>query len=65
MQWEFIVALVLAVPVILFPVAFIWYINVSGLYQVMRDARQRQKIRARAFPHHQPRQEGRLPAPFQ
>jgi len=37
MQWEFIVALVIAIPVILFPAAFVWYLNASGLYQVIRD----------------------------
>lgn len=41
-----IIALVVAIPIILLPVALVWYINVSGLYQVMRDARQRQKARA-------------------
>lgn len=43
MQWEFVVALLVAIPVILFPVAFVWYLNASGLYQVLRDRRQRQK----------------------
>ena len=43
MQWELIVALVLGIPIVLFPVAFIWYMNVSGLYQVMLDARQRRE----------------------
>ena len=49
MEWQIIVALVLAVPIILLPVAFIWYINVSGLYQAMRDARQREKSKARTL----------------
>ena len=49
MAWQFILALVIAIPIILFPIAFIWYINISGLYQVMRDARQRQKRRAGAL----------------
>ena len=49
MEWQFILAVVLAIPIILLPIAFIWYINVSGLYQVMRDARQRQKTRVRAL----------------
>ena len=41
MQWEFIVALVLAIPVILFPVAYIWYINVGGIYGAIKEARER------------------------
>jgi len=49
MEWYVILALVLAVPVILFPAAFVWYLNVSGLFRVMRDARQRQKRRAEAI----------------
>ncbi len=40
MQWEFIVALVIAVPIILFPVAFVWYLNVGGVVQAVREARQ-------------------------
>ena len=46
MQWELIVALVLVIPLIFLPAALIWYVNVSGLYQVMREARQRAKRRA-------------------
>ncbi|MBC8512548.1 MAG: hypothetical protein H8D32_06165 [Dehalococcoidia bacterium] len=49
MEWQLILALVIGIPIILFPVAFIWYMNVSGLYRVMRDARQREKRRARAL----------------
>ena len=48
MDWPIILALVLVIPFILIPVAFVWYLNVSGLYQVMRDARQRQRRRAAA-----------------
>jgi len=44
MQWEFVVALVVAIPVMLLPVALVWYsLNISGLYQVIKDRRQRQK----------------------
>ena len=41
MQWEFIVALIIAIPVILFPVAFIWYLNIGGLYHAIQEARKR------------------------
>lgn len=46
MGWQVIVALVLTAPLILLPVAFVWYLNVSGLYQVIRDA-QKRKVAAR------------------
>lgn len=45
MEWQVILALVLGIPAILLPVVLIWYLNISGLYQVIRDARQRQKER--------------------
>jgi hypothetical protein len=39
MDWPFIVAVAIAVPIILFPAAFIWYLNLGGLVRVMREAR--------------------------
>ena len=48
MQWELIVALVGAIPVILFPVAFIWFLNISGLLTVWKESRAREKRRAKA-----------------
>lgn len=41
MQWEFVVLLVLAVPVVLFPVALIWYLNLGGLYSALKQMRRR------------------------
>jgi len=38
MQFEFIVALAIAIPIILFPAAFIWYLNI-GVYAAMKEAR--------------------------
>jgi hypothetical protein len=47
MSGKTILAALLAILIVpLFPVVFIWYVNVSGLYRVTRDARQRQKRRA-------------------
>jgi hypothetical protein len=48
MQWELIVALVVAIPVILFPVAFVWFLNVSGILTVWKESRARAKKRAKA-----------------
>lgn len=39
MEWEFIVALVVMVPVILLPVAFVWYLNIGGALAALREAR--------------------------
>ena len=43
-----IIALILVIPVIFFPAAFIWYLNVRGLFHVLREARQRARAR---MPH--------------
>ncbi|MEW6033382.1 MAG: hypothetical protein AB1603_00840 [Chloroflexota bacterium] len=41
MQWEFVVALVLAIPVLLLPVALAWYLSIGGIYAAIREARRR------------------------
>jgi hypothetical protein len=41
MQWEIIVALVIAVPVILFPAAFVWYLNLGGLMKLFQTRKAR------------------------
>jgi hypothetical protein len=45
MQWEFIVALVIAIPIILFPAAFIWYLNIGGIYAAIKEAREKRAVR--------------------
>jgi len=49
MEWQVILAIVLLIPIIFIPVAFVWYLNASGLYQVVRDVRQRQRRRSQAL----------------
>jgi hypothetical protein len=49
MNIEVIVALVVAIPVILFPVAFVWYLNIGGVVRMVREARAaREKKAAKA-----------------
>ncbi|MBA7603843.1 hypothetical protein ES703_10961 [subsurface metagenome] len=45
MEWQIVVALVLAIPVILIPVAFVWYLNVSGIHAVVREAKEKRLAR--------------------
>ena len=45
MAWQFIVAIIVAIPIILIPVALIWYLNVSGIAQVIKDVRRRKALR--------------------
>jgi len=50
MEWEFIVALVIAIPIILFPVAFVWYLNVGGLARAFKEAKERRLAREKSSP---------------
>ena len=43
MEWQFIVALVIAIPIILFPAAFVWYLNVGGIYHAIQEARRKRQ----------------------
>ncbi len=47
MEWQFLVALIIAVPLILFPAAFIWYMNLGGIYAALKAAREKRAARAR------------------
>jgi hypothetical protein len=39
MNAAMIAALVVAIPVILFPAAFVWYLNIGGIIHTIREAR--------------------------
>lgn len=43
MTGALIAVLVVIIPVILFPAAFIWYINIGGMIQTARRARETRK----------------------
>lgn len=47
MEWQFIVAMVVIIPVILLPVAFVWYLNLGGLYAAAREARAKRAVEKR------------------
>ena len=38
---ELVVALVIVVPVVLFPAALVWYLNIGGIVQTVREARKK------------------------
>ena len=51
-----IITMIIAVPLILFPVAFVWYLNIGGLIGLIREHRkepatEKQKAKAVAGPH--------------
>jgi hypothetical protein len=39
MEWQAILALVIAIPIVLFPVVFVWYLNAGGVYHAIKEAR--------------------------
>jgi len=39
MEWQVILALVLVIPIILFPVVLIWYLNAGGVYVAIKEGR--------------------------
>ena len=39
MEWQFIAALAIAIPVMLFPAAFVWYLNIGGLVDALKARR--------------------------
>ena len=45
MDWQIIVAIVIAIPVILFPAAYVWYINLGGIYAAVKAARAKKLAR--------------------
>lgn len=45
MHWEIFVALIIAVPVILFPAAYLWYLNLGGIFNSFKEARARRAER--------------------
>ncbi len=50
MHWQIIVALVVMIPVVLLPVAFVWFLNFGGFSVMANRARERraESVRRRA-----------------
>jgi uncharacterized protein YxeA len=46
MHWEFIIALIIAVPIILFPAVLIWHMNIRGVFSgLTKESQQRKQER--------------------
>lgn len=48
MEATMIVALIVAVPVILFPAAFVWYLNIGGVVHALREAKAKKVAAAKS-----------------
>ena len=49
---EIVIALVIAVPVILFPAAFVWYLNISGIFTVVKELARKRANRVVRVKYH-------------
>jgi len=47
MSWQVAVALIIAVPVVLLPVAFVWYLNTGGVLSAVREIRARRRVQTK------------------
>ena len=45
MEWYVILVLVLGIPIILFPAAYVWYLNIGGVFSLIREARSKKAAR--------------------
>jgi hypothetical protein len=41
MEGQVVIALAVAIPIILFPAAFVWYLSLGGVFYAIREARTR------------------------
>ena len=44
MDTGIIVALAIAIPIIMFPVALVWYVNIGGIVKAAREASERRAL---------------------
>ncbi len=44
MNTAMVIGLAIAVPVILAPAAFVWYLNLGGIYAAVKEARERRVV---------------------
>ena len=45
MEWQVIIALIIAIPIILLPVSIVWYVNLGGVYLVIKEAKAKRAAR--------------------
>lgn len=44
MEWYIILALAIGIFIILFPIAYVWYLNMGGIYSAIRRAHEKQAV---------------------
>jgi hypothetical protein len=49
MEAAMIIGLAIAIPVILFPAAFVWYLNIGGIHAAVKEAREKRAAQTRGI----------------
>jgi hypothetical protein len=39
METGVVIALAIGIPIVLFPAAFVWYLNLGGVFEAVKEAR--------------------------
>ncbi len=47
MNWQIIIAILIALPVILFPIALLWYLNLGGIITTIKEIKNKRAVRER------------------
>jgi len=57
MEWQIILALVIGIPIVVFPLAYIWYLNIGGIVLAIKHAREKRTAREKFNPEQETVQE--------
>jgi len=49
MEWQIILAVLIVIPVVLFPIALTWYLNLSGVETAIKESKSKRAISEREF----------------
>jgi hypothetical protein len=49
MEATMIIGLAIAIPVILFPAAFVWYLNIGGIHAAVKEAREKRAVQTKGI----------------
>jgi hypothetical protein len=49
MEATMIIGLAIAIPVILFPAAFVWYLNIGGIHAAVKEAREKRAAQTKGI----------------
>jgi hypothetical protein len=45
MEWQIIIAILITIPIVLFPITLIWYLNLGGISSAIKEFRDKRALR--------------------